>query len=468
MLTIYNTLTRRKEPFNPIVPGKVTMYVCGSTVYDYCHIGHGRSIMVVFDVVRRYLQALGYAVRYVRNITDIDDKIINRANENGEDIQTLAARFIKAMHEDELALGAVPPDMEPRATEHIPGIIGLIESLIEKGYAYVVEGGDVYYSVSQFPDYGKFSNQSVEKLRSGARVDILELKRDPLDFALWKIAKPGEPSWDSPWGKGRPGWHIECSSMIADCLGEHIDIHGGGLDLVFPHHQNEIAQSEAAFGGRFVNTWMHVGYVQIDKEKMSKSLGNFFTIREVLAQYPAEVVRYFMIASHYRSPINYTRENLEGAKAALERLYTSIRNLSIPTSETIGPGEAFKERFHAAMDDDFNTPVALSVLFDLAREINRLRDEEKLEEASMLAARLLQLSEIFGILRDDPNQFLHAGVSQEDIEEIEHLIDARNKARRVKSWQEADRIRDALLARKVVLEDTPQGTIWRRMADNHD
>lgn len=461
MLTIYNTLTRKKEPFQPIIPGKISLYVCGSTVYDYCHIGHGRSIMVVFDVIVRYLRNQGYEVQYVRNITDIDDKIIHRAQENGEDIGALTERFIQAMHEDERALGVLPPDREPRATQSMGAIISLIERLIAKGYAYVLDSGDVYYSVGKFSDYGKFSNQTIEKLRSGARVDILDLKQDPLDFALWKSSKPGEPSWDSPWGKGRPGWHIECSAMVSECLGEHIDIHGGGLDLVFPHHQNEIAQSEAAFEGRFVGTWIHVGYVQINREKMSKSLGNFFTIRDVLAQYDAETIRYFMIASHYRSPINYTRENLESARAALERLYTSIRHLEIP-SDSGAETEYFQVRFNAAMDDDFNTPVALSVLFDLAREINRLRDEQHWVEAGRFAAKLLQLSDILGLLRQAPDQFLHAGVGEEEVKEIDDLMMRRHQARRNKDWDEADKVREELTKRGVVLEDTPQGTVWRR------
>ncbi|HVV67872.1 MAG TPA: cysteine--tRNA ligase [Gammaproteobacteria bacterium] len=459
MLHIYNSMTKKKELFQPLIPKKVSLYVCGSTVYDYCHIGHGRSIMVVFDMVTRYLRSLGYEVRYVRNITDIDDKIINRANEKGEPITQLTERFIAAMREDELALGANPPDIEPRATLHISAMISLIERLIAKGYAYVAEGG-VFYEVSRFADYGKFSNQSVDKLRSGARVDILETKRDPLDFALWKLAKPGEPSWDSPWGKGRPGWHIECSAMCAECLGEHIDIHGGGLDLVFPHHQNEIAQSEGAFGGRFVNTWMHVGYVQINREKMSKSLGNFSTIRDVLAQYKTEVVRYFLLASHYRSPINYTHENLASAEAALRRLYTSLRGLPV-VPESDG-GEEFISRFHAAMDDDFNSPLAFSVLFDLAREINRLRDESQIVEAAKLAALLKKLADIFGILKEDPVEFLQSGVADSEASEIERLIALRNTARQNKQWAEADRLRDQLLAMHVLLEDTAEGTIWRK------
>lgn len=459
MLRIYNTLTRKKEVFQPIVPGKVTLYVCGSTVYDLCHIGHGRSIMVVFDMVTRYLRSLGYQVRYVRNITDIDDKIINRAQELGEDFHHLTERFIGAMHEDQRALGVASPDLEPRATQHISAIIGLIEKLLANGYGYVAESGDVFFEVSRFADYGKFSNQSIEKLRSGARVDILDIKKDPLDFALWKLAKPGEPSWDSPWGKGRPGWHIECSAMSTESLGEHIDIHGGGLDLVFPHHQNEIAQSEGAFGGRFVNYWMHVGFVQVNREKMSKSLGNFLTIRDVLAQYNPEVVRYFMLASHYRSPINYSHDNLESAQMALSRLYLCLRGL--PLSDPVEESE-FNQRFHEAMDDDFNTPLALAALFDLSREINRLRDIGEIRAAAGFAALLRKLSAILGIGQQDPEEFLRLGVEREEVQEIERIIAARNEARNAKQWAQADALRDQLLAMGVVIEDTVQGTVWRK------
>jgi cysteinyl-tRNA synthetase len=460
MLRIYNTLTRNKEVFEPIVPGKVTLYVCGSTVYDFCHIGHGRSIMVVFDMVTRYLRALGYQVKYVRNITDIDDKIINRAHELGEDFNHLTERFIAAMHEDQQALGVSSPDVEPRATQHIPAIIAMIEKLLTKGYAYVTESGDVFYAVSCFADYGQFSNQSIEKLRSGARVDILDIKKDPLDFALWKLAKPGEPSWDSPWGKGRPGWHIECSAMSTECLGEHIDIHGGGLDLVFPHHQNEIAQSEGAYGGRFVNYWMHVGFVQVDREKMSKSLGNFLTIRDVLAQYNPEVVRYFMLASHYRSPINYSHANLESAQMALSRLYLCLRGL--PLSEPLVEENEFSQRFHEAMDDDFNTPLAFAALFDLSRKINRLRDSGDMQTGARLGALLRNLSAILGIGQQEPEEFLRLGIANEEIQKIEQLIAARNKARNTKQWVKADELRDLLLAMGIVIEDTAEGTVWRK------
>lgn len=457
MLHIYNSATKKKQPFTPIIPGKISLYVCGMTVYDYCHIGHGR-LFVVFDVVTRYLRSRSYEVTYVRNITDIDDKIINRAAENGESIEALTARFIAATHEDERALGVLPPDIEPRATQHISSIINIIKTLLEKNYAYIATNGDVYYSVNRFENYGKFSHQSLEKLRRGARVDILEDKKDPLDFVLWKLAKPGEPTWDSPWGKGRPGWHIECSAMSFECLGKTIDIHGGGLDLVFPHHQNEIAQSEAAFDCHFANTWMHMGYVQVDSEKMSKSLNNFSTIRDVLAQYDPEIVRYFMLASHYRSPINYSAENLDSAKAGLARLYISLRGL--PETKTIS-GDIFLTRFNEAMDDDFNTPLALSVLFDIVREINKLRDENKIMQASELGALLKKLCGVFGILQKDPEVFLQSGANI-NMEEVEHLIAARNAARANKEWEKADQVRNELLNMGVILEDTAQGTVIRR------
>ncbi len=458
MLRIHNTLTKQKEDFKPIIPGKVGLYVCGMTVYDYCHLGHGR-LFVVYDMISRYLRWRGYEVKYVRNITDIDDKIIKRANENGEDFAALAERFIQATHEDERALGILPPDQEPRATHYIPEMIAIIEKLIANKHAYVAENGDVCYQVSAFPDYGKLAHQDMEKLRAGARVDVLDSKRDPLDFVLWKLAKPGEPNWDSPWGKGRPGWHIECSAMSAKLLGEHFDIHGGGLDLVFPHHQNEVAQSEGAFEKKFVNVWVHMGYVQVDREKMSKSLGNFSTIRDVLAKYDAETVRYFLLASHHRSPINYTDENLVSAHAALERLYTSLRDLP---DGTAAEDEEFITRFNAAMDDDFNTPLGLSILFELVREINRLRNEDQIQKAAQLGALLKKLGQtIFGILQHNPEEFLKSGIATNQVQEIEKLIEARNLARQNKNWTEADRLRDQLLSIGVVLEDTPKGTSWR-------
>lgn len=460
MLQIYNSLTRCKEPFQPIEPGKVRMYVCGMTVYDYCHLGHAR-VLVVFDVVYRYLRALGYEVTYVRNITDIDDKIIRRANENGESIQSLTQRFIQAMHEDAAALGVLPPTYEPRATEHIPAIQAMIQTLIDKGLAYLAENGDVYYAVSRFPSYGRLSGKDPSELRAGARVEVGEAKRDPLDFALWKAAKPGEPAWDSPWGPGRPGWHIECSAMSTQCLGPHFDIHGGGADLQFPHHENEIAQSEGATGEPFVNLWMHNGFVRVNEEKMSKSLGNFFTVREVLRHYRPEEIRYFILTSHYRSPLNYDDVALQQARAALTRLYTALRGL--PESEPIG-GEHFCNRFQEAMDDDFNTPEALAVLFDLARETNRVRFED-LDQAAGLGARLRELGGILGLLQDDPEAYLRgqvAGSAEFSEAEILAMIEQRAQARARKDWAEADRLRAILAESGIVLEDGPQGTSWRR------
>ncbi len=460
MLEIYNSLTNRKEPFTPIDPGKVRMYVCGMTVYDYCHLGHAR-VLVVFDVVTRYLRDAGFDVTYVRNVTDIDDKIINRANENGEPFSDLTNRFIEAMHEDAAALGVLPPDEEPRATAYMSQIIEMIQRLVDKGYAYVAENGDVYYDVSKFELYGELSGKQLEDLRAGARVEVDEAKDDPLDFALWKSAKPDEPSWDSPWGAGRPGWHIECSAMSTDCLGDHFDIHGGGQDLQFPHHDNEIAQSEGATGHKFVNLWMHNGFVRINEEKMSKSLGNFFTIREILERYAPEVVRYFILTSHYRSPLNYSDESLDNAHGGLARLYTALRDLPEATidTEALAP---YRERFQQAMDDDFNTPEALAVLFDLAREINRAR-EKKLKSAAALGAGLKQLGSVLGILEQNPENFLRGGgdVGVSD-EEIDDLIRRRNEARDKKDWGEADRIRDQLQELGVVLEDGAGGTGWRR------
>jgi len=462
MLQVYNSLTNRKEPFKTIQPGRVRMYVCGMTVYDYCHLGHAR-VMVVFDAAVRHLRNLGMDVTYVRNITDIDDKIIQRANENGEDYRDLTERFIKAMHEDAAALGVEPPDVEPRATEHMDAIIRMIEALVEKGVAYVSEAGGVYYDVSSFRLYGQLSGKRLEDLRAGARVEVDESKDDPLDFALWKAAKPGEPRWESPWGPGRPGWHIECSAMSTECLGNHFDIHGGGMDLKFPHHENEIAQSEAATGEPFVNLWMHNGFVRVDEEKMSKSLGNFFTVREVLEKYPAEVVRYFMLMSHYRSPLNYSDQQLDAAQAGLHRLYTALRGLSGADAE---PDPDFLARFDETMDDDFNTPEALAVLFELAREINRTRETDE-GTAARLAKTLRYLGGILGLLQEDPGRFLQglaggkaAGGLSED--EIESLIAQRDAARAGKNWGEADRIRDELTAQGILLEDGAGGTTWRR------
>ena len=380
MLKIYNTLTRSKQDFIPKQPGKVGMYVCGMTVYDFCHIGHAR-VMVVFDTVARYFRHAGYQLTYVRNVTDIDDKIIQRARDNQEDYNTLTERFIVAMHEDERALSVLPPDLEPRATQSINDIIQMIETLITKNFAYVGGNGDVFYAVSNFPGYGKLSGKNIEDLQAGERVEVDTAKRDPLDFVLWKMAKPGEPYWDSPWGQGRPGWHIECSAMSTCCLGNHFDIHGGGMDLQFPHHENEIAQSEGATGEPFVNYWMHNGFVRVNEEKMSKSLGNFFTVREVLKQYRPEIIRFFILSSHYRSPLNYSDEQLDDAGVALTRLYNALRGIEI-TDAPVNP--EYLQRFEQAMDDDFNTPVALAVLFDLAREINKAQDK------SPLAASLKQ------------------------------------------------------------------------------
>ncbi|MEL7935746.1 cysteine--tRNA ligase [Pseudomonas delhiensis] len=456
-LSVYNTLSKVKEPFQPLVGNQVRMYVCGMTVYDFCHIGHAR-VMVAFDVIARWLRQRGYELTYVRNITDIDDKIIRRAQENGEPFDALTERMIAAMHEDEARLSVLRPDIEPRATGHIAGMHAMIQTLIDKGFAYAPGNGDVYYRVGKFVGYGKLSRKKIEDLRIGARIEVDESKEDPLDFVLWKAAKPGEPSWASPWGAGRPGWHIECSVMSTCCLGETFDIHGGGPDLVFPHHENEIAQSEAATGKPYAATWMHAGAVRVDGEKMSKSLGNFFTIREVLEKYHPEVVRFLLVSSHYRSPINYSEDNLKEAKGALERFYTALRGL--PEAEAAG-GEAFAERFAAAMDDDFNTPEAVAVLFEMAREVNRLREAD-LQGAAALAAKLRGLAGLLGVLQLEPDAFLQAGAAGKvDAAQVEALIQARLEARAAKNWAESDRIRDELTAMGVVLEDGKGGTTWR-------
>ncbi len=476
MLRIFNSLTRQKEEFRPIEPGKVRMYVCGMTVYDYCHVGHAR-VMVVFDVVLRWLRDKGYEVTYVRNITDIDDKIIHRAQENGEDFRNLTARFIQAMQEDLAALDILPPTHEPRATETMADIVALIQTLLDKSFAYVGGSGDVYYDVSRFDRYGQLANKKLDDLRAGSRVEIEDAKDDPLDFVLWKAAKPGEPSWPSPWGSGRPGWHIECSAMSTCCLGAHFDIHGGGMDLKFPHHENEIAQSEAASGQRYVNIWMHNGFVQVNDEKMSKSLGNFFSVREVLQRYQPEVVRLFILSSHYRGPLNYADENLDHAKASLTRLYTALRGLAIVDTPV---NEDWRTRFEQAMDDDFNTSEALAVLFDLAREINRLRVDDEAAAAG-LGTSLRRLGGLLGVLQHDPEAFLRnspvigtmnvvlQGVTANiygtviipDIR-IEELITERTAARKTKNWTEADRIRTLLQEAGILLEDTAKGTTWRR------
>ena len=460
MLKIYNTLTRQKEQFKPRVEGKIGMYVCGMTVYDYCHIGHAR-VMVVFDVVSRYFRYLGYDLTYVRNITDIDDKIIQRANENNEQFSDLTERFIDAMHEDERALAVLPPDLEPRATQSMEDIIKMIQALLDNGLAYIGANGDVYYSVSKFSDYGQLSGKNLADLQAGERVEVDQSKQNPLDFVLWKMAKPGEPSWDSPWGAGRPGWHIECSAMSTGCLGNHFDIHGGGMDLQFPHHENEIAQSEGATGEHFVNVWMHNGFVRVNEEKMSKSLGNFFTVREVLKRYRPEIIRFFILSSHYRSPLNYSEEHLDEAATALTRFYTALRGIKANETEV---DSQYKERFQQAMDDDFNTPEALAVLFEIARELNRIKEADP-EKAVVFAGTLKNLADVLGILQDDPEQFLkgkgdvEGGLSET---EIEVAIQKRLEAKKNKDWAMADQIRDKLKTQGVVLEDVPSGTNWRR------
>lgn len=458
-LSIYNTLSKTKEIFKPLKDKQVRIYVCGMTVYDYCHIGHAR-VMVAFDVVTRWFRHLGYDVTYVRNITDIDDKIINRANQNSEPFTALTARMIEAMHEDEAKLSVLPPDQEPRATDYIQGMQQMINTLVTKDYAYAPGNGDVYYRVGKFKDYGKLSRKKVEDLRSGARVEVDEAKQDPVDFVLWKGAKEGEPSWLSPWGKGRPGWHIECSVMSTCCLGETFDIHGGGPDLIFPHHENEIAQSEATTGKTYAKTWMHAGAVRVDGEKMSKSLGNFFTIRDVLAKYPAEVVRYLLVASHYRSPINYSEDNLKEAYAALERFYIALKDL--PVAKVVDDKNNYIARFTLAMNDDFNTPEACSILFDMAREINRLKPSD-LTAAASLGAQLKQLGGLLGVLQLNPEDFLQANTHNTEVDtaKVESLIQARLQARNDKNWAESDRIRDQLKEMGVIIEDSKNGTTWR-------
>jgi len=459
MLRIYNTLTRQKETFTPITPGKVGMYVCGITVYDLLHMGHGRTY-VSFDIMQRYLRFKGFDVTYVRNITDVDDKIIKRAAENNETCDELTARTIAMMHEDFESLNMLPADLEPRVTTHMPEIIDVIERLIEKGHAYVAKNGDVMFEVSTYKEYGRLGRQDLEQLVAGARVDVDDAKRDPLDFVLWKLAKQGEPSWESPWGEGRPGWHIECSAMNSKHLGTHFDIHGGGSDLTFPHHENEIAQSCCAFDTPYVNYWLHTGMVQVNNEKMSKSLNNFFTVREVLKQYDAETVRYFLLSGHYRSQLNYSDDNLKQAKASLERLYTSLRgvepNLNVDLSSV-----AAVNKFITAMDDDFNTPEALSVLFELAKQLNKEKLEQS-SEAADTAGALIKLSEILGVLQSDPEVFLQGPQDTDEVAKIEALIVKRNQARADKNWAMADEARDALTAMGIVLEDGANGTTWRK------
>jgi cysteinyl-tRNA synthetase len=459
-LMIYNTLTRRKEEFIPIEPGKIRMYVCGMTVYDYCHLGHAR-VLVAFDVITRYLRSRGYDVTYVRNITDIDDKILRRAAENGEPYGVLTKRFIDAMHEDEKRLGVLPPTQEPRATQHIGDIISLIEKLIAKDYAYRANNGDVYYAISKFEGYGKLSGKNPDELLAGARVEVDEAKRDARDFALWKAAKPNEEAvWDSPWGAGRPGWHIECSAMSGCCLGDTFDIHGGGPDLRFPHHENEIAQSEAATGKHYVNYWMHAGAVRVDGEKMSKSLGNFFTIRDILDKYDAEVVRYLLISSHYRSEIDYSQESLQEAKSGLDRFYNALKEFSdvVPATASQLEASSFYDRFITAMDDDFNTREALSVMYDLVRALNAEADSAHKTD---LASQLKALGAMFEILQRDPSEYLQAG-SGVSADQIEALITERLEARQSKNFARSDEIRDQLKAQGVVLEDAAGKTTWRR------
>jgi cysteinyl-tRNA synthetase len=459
-LKIYNTLAREKQPFIPIQPGKVRMYVCGMTVYDYCHLGHAR-VMVVFDIVQRWLRASGFDVTYVRNITDIDDKIIKRAVENGETISQLTERFIAAMDQDAAALGIERPDHEPRATQYVPQMLGLIEALEKRGLAYKASDGDVNYSVRDFAGYGKLSGKSLDDLLAGERVDVNSGKRDPLDFVLWKASKESEPDevkWRSPWGMGRPGWHIECSAMACELLGEHFDIHGGGADLQFPHHENEIAQSEGANERPFVNYWMHNGFVRVDDEKMSKSLGNFFTIREVLQKYDPEVVRFFILRAHYRSPLNYSDAHLDDAKGALTRLYTALKEVA-PDDKELDWTEPHAVRFSDAMNDDFNTPIAIAVLFDLVNEINKTR-------SPLLARQLIMLAGVIGLLQRNPQEFLHAGPAGSNglsDEAIGARIEERAVAKRSKNFAEADRIRKELLDAGIILEDKPGGvTEWRR------
>ncbi|WP_041408802.1 cysteine--tRNA ligase [Shewanella sp. MR-4] len=458
MLKIYNSITRQKQEFKPITPGKVGMYVCGVTVYDLCHIGHGRTF-VSFDMIVRYLRYAGYEVNFQRNITDIDDKIIKRANENQEDCNTLTDRLIGEMHKDFDALNMIRPDFEPRATLHITEIIDMVERLLARGHAYVAADGDVLFSVASFPEYGRLSGQNLEQLQAGARVEVDDNKQNPMDFVLWKMSKPGEPTWESPWGPGRPGWHIECSAMNSKHLGLHFDIHGGGSDLQFPHHENEIAQSCCAHDTPYVNYWMHTGMVMVDREKMSKSLGNFFTIRDVLGHYDPETVRYFLLSGHYRSQINYSEENLKQARAALERLYTAIKDVDLTVAPA--PAEEFVAKFKAAMDDDFNTPEAYSVLFDMVREINRLKTTD-MAQASAMAVAMKQLADVLGLLHQAPDAFFKGEGSDDEVAEIEALIVERNRARVEKDWPAADVARNRLNELGVVLEDGPSGTTWRK------
>ena len=459
MLKIYNTLSKKKEEFQPIDANQVGIYVCGMTVYDFCHMGHAR-VMVMFDVITRHLRRNFPSVKYVRNITDIDDKIITRAIENNEDIYSLTNRFIDAMHEDETSLGVLSPDIEPRATDSIGKMIEMIESLSNKGLAYQGTNGDVFYSVRKFTEYGKLSGKNLDDLMAGARVDVESHKKDPLDFVLWKKAKSDEPSWESPWGNGRPGWHIECSAMSNHFISNHFDIHGGGMDLTFPHHENEIAQSEGANNCKFVNTWMHVGFVNIDDEKMSKSLNNFFTIRDVLKTYDGEALRYFLISSHYRSPLNYSETNIESAQSALLRLYNAIKGLNHHSVDPELIEVDYETRFNAALNDDFNTPMALSILFEIAKQINIERTTNP-KKASALSSQLVKLGNYIGILNHNADEYLKQG-SELSESEISKKIDQREAARNSKDFAMSDQIRDELLELGIILEDSANGTTWRR------
>ncbi|MDN6318349.1 MAG: cysteine--tRNA ligase [Marinobacter sp.] len=461
MIRIYNTLTQQKETFTPIEPGKVRMYVCGMTVYDFCHLGHAR-VLVAFDVVTRYLRNRGYDVTYVRNITDIDDKILRRAEENGEPFTELTDRMIAAMHEDEARLGVLTPSAEPRATDYIDDIIAMINTLIDSDHAYAADNGDVYFAVESFESYGKLSKKKLEDLLAGARVDVEQAKRSPADFALWKAAGEGEVSWPSPWGNGRPGWHIECSAMSTRCLGDTFDIHGGGPDLLFPHHENEIAQSECATGHTFVNTWMHAGAIRVNKEKMSKSLGNFFTIREILETYSPEVVRFFLVSSHYRSQVDYSEDNLAEAERSLARLYHALRGVEPATSEDV-PETDYDRRFVELMDDDFNCAGAISILHAVANDINHHRREGREDEAKAAAAVMVRLGDVLGLLQQDPDAFFQSDTGGElSAENIEAQIQARADARKAKDFAGADRIRDELAEQGITLDDSREGTSWRR------
>jgi cysteinyl-tRNA synthetase len=453
-LQIYNTLTRQKETFKPLVEGKVGMYVCGMTVYDFCHLGHARAFLA-FDLIVRYMRHIGLEVNYIRNVTDIDDKIIKRANENGEPFLDLVDRFANAMNEDFDQLGIGRPTHEPRATAHIDDIIKLVNTLINKGFAYAVPNGDVYYRVRKFEGYGKLSGKVLDDLEAGSRVDVDTDKEDPLDFVLWKAAKPDEPHWESPWGIGRPGWHIECSAMSTCCLGETFDIHGGGPDLKFPHHENEIAQSEAATGKTYANTWIHAGALRLGEEKMSKSLGNFFTIRDILEKYNGEVVRFFLISSHYRSHVSYMDNSLDEAHSKLERFYNALQEANVGDAADID--NEYSQRFHAAMDDDFNTPEAIAALFDLVREVNKTTGEEQ----QALAGQLKYLGGVLGCLQADPQTFLQAGAG-DDAAWIEEMIAKRIAAKKAKDFATADAVRDELVAKGIVLKDGPEGTVWTK------